>query len=259
MSDRTWSDPSWPPTPSTPPTSPAPAQSSTGTALTEPRPTNAGSNGAELDERAKALADRQKKRPGKTKTKAHFWTRWLHVYLSMFSFLILLFFGVTGITLNHPDWTFGSEPVIENLAGALPESVVADDGSIEFLLVSEFVRSEHSVRGDITDFGENQGAGTITYRAPAYRADLAFDATTLDYTLAVEQEGFVAAMNSLHQGRDAGSVWRWVIDISGAVLAIVGLSGLAIQLFMRKRRISGISLAVAGAVVAVIFIFFALG
>ena len=28
--------------------------------------------------------------------------RWLHIYLSMFSLAVVLFFSVTGITLNHP-------------------------------------------------------------------------------------------------------------------------------------------------------------
>src|SRR5271170_207649 len=33
--------------------------------------------------------------------------RWLHIYLSMFGLAAVLFFSVTGITLNHPDWAFG--------------------------------------------------------------------------------------------------------------------------------------------------------
>src|SRR5437763_15611769 len=33
--------------------------------------------------------------------------RWAHIYLSMFGLATILFFGVTGITLNHPDWFFG--------------------------------------------------------------------------------------------------------------------------------------------------------
>ena len=32
---------------------------------------------------------------------------WLHIYLSMFGLAAVLFFSVTGITLNHPDWVFG--------------------------------------------------------------------------------------------------------------------------------------------------------
>src|SRR5438105_10380286 len=34
--------------------------------------------------------------------------RWLHIYLSMFGLATVLFFSVTGITLNHPDWFFGA-------------------------------------------------------------------------------------------------------------------------------------------------------
>ena len=32
---------------------------------------------------------------------------WLHIYVSMFGLAAVLFFSVTGITLNHPDWFFG--------------------------------------------------------------------------------------------------------------------------------------------------------
>ena len=34
--------------------------------------------------------------------------RWLHIYVSLLGFTTLLFFAVTGITLNHPTW-FGIE------------------------------------------------------------------------------------------------------------------------------------------------------
>ena len=30
-------------------------------------------------------------------------TRWLHLYLSVVSFVLILFFAVTGLTLNHAD------------------------------------------------------------------------------------------------------------------------------------------------------------
>ncbi len=31
------------------------------------------------------------------------YSRWLHIYVSMTSFVIVFFFAVTGWTLNHPD------------------------------------------------------------------------------------------------------------------------------------------------------------
>src|SRR5436190_21141708 len=36
--------------------------------------------------------------------------RWLHIYVSLLGFTALIFFAITGITLNHPTW-FGIEAV----------------------------------------------------------------------------------------------------------------------------------------------------
>ena len=43
-------------------------------------------------------------------------SRWLHIYLSMASFAILLFFAVTGLTLNHGE-SFGASPRIAQIKG----------------------------------------------------------------------------------------------------------------------------------------------
>ena len=38
----------------------------------------------------------------------------------MISFVVILFFGLTGITLNHPNWTLGSHPSHSTDTGTLP-------------------------------------------------------------------------------------------------------------------------------------------
>ncbi len=193
------------------------------------------------------------------KRRSQFWLRWAHVYISMFSLLVMLFFGVTGITLNHPDWVFGGEAVETTVSGVLPaESLVAD--GVEFLAVSEFVRQRHDVGGEVVDFGiGDDGTGSISYRSPGYAADLFFDAGSGAYDLTVVEDGFVGTMNALHQGRDAGSMWRLIIDISGVLLVVIALTGLGIQLFMRKRRFSALTWSVVGAVATVAVIWLALG
>ena len=50
-----------------------------------------------------SVSSTEKRRPG-IKQKVAKAARWLHIYLSMVSFGIVLFFAVTGLTLNHPDW-----------------------------------------------------------------------------------------------------------------------------------------------------------
>ena len=37
------------------------------------------------------------------------YSRWLHVYGSMASFVVVFFFALTGLTLNHTEWFAGSE------------------------------------------------------------------------------------------------------------------------------------------------------
>jgi len=179
------------------------------------------------------------------------WTRWLHVYTSMIALLVVLFFGVTGVTLNHPEWTFGLEPTVSTFDGALPDGWVTEEGEVEFLVVSEYVRDAHHVGGEITDFGNDSTSGQIAYAGPGYNANLLFSMSDGAYELTVEEQGVIAVLNDLHKGRDTASPWSWVIDVSGALLVVISLTGLLIQLFMRKRRASAMIAVGLGALTTV--------
>lgn len=196
--------------------------------------------------------------PPKMSARLQRWMRWLHVYASMVAFIIILFFGVTGLLLNHPSWLGGEEFTTTNFEGRLPDTVRADDGDIEFLAVSEFARSEHSVAGEVTNFDVVNGEGSINYTGPSYGAVVRFDVNTLDYTVTVREEGFVNAMRDLHSGSDTGSFWSLAIDISAGFLVFVAVTGLGIQLFMRKRRRNALSWLAIGSALTVLFIWLTL-
>ena len=55
-----------------------------------------------------------------------FWgtVRWLHIYLSALGFLALLFFGVTGFTLNHPQWFYDEAEDVHELQGNLDPALL---------------------------------------------------------------------------------------------------------------------------------------
>ncbi len=182
------------------------------------------------------------------------WTRIFHVYTSMLALLVVLFFGLTGVTLNHPEWTFGFDPAAESFSGTLPDGWRNEDGSVQFLTVSEYVRSAHGVDGDVTDFGTDIGDGYLNYREPGYTADVFFDLETGEYRLNVEQQGWIGVMNELHKGRDTGSSWIWLIDISGVFLVVIAVTGLGLQLFLSKRRKAALLWALGGTVVTVLLI-----
>ncbi len=184
------------------------------------------------------------------------WSRWAHVYTSMTALLVVLFFAVTGLTLNHPSWTFGDDVDTMTYHGVLPFAATAPDAGVAFLSASEYVRATHGVKGRVDSFGELNGKATIAYRDPAYSAELFFDLHRGTYELTVQQQGWVAVMNDLHKGRDTASSWRWVIDVSAGLLVVVSLTGLVLQVSLRKRRRLALTTAgVATLVMAVLVVF----
>src|SRR5262249_8017023 len=79
-------------------------------------------------------------------------SRWLHIYLSMASFAILLFFAVTGLTLNHAE-RFGAQPHIAQMKGKVEINwVKAEDAAVDKLAIVEHLRQAHGVKGALSDF-----------------------------------------------------------------------------------------------------------
>jgi hypothetical protein len=51
--------------------------------------------------------------------------RWLHTYVSMLGFLALLFFAVTGLTLNHPEWFYDGQAEVREMQGRLEPELLS--------------------------------------------------------------------------------------------------------------------------------------
>ena len=181
------------------------------------------------------------------------WSRIVHAYTSMVALLLVLFFGLTGITLNHPEWTFGDSPTTTTKSGTFSFEV-APDGATDYLRVSEQLRSSYGISAPVSDYQTSGDQGSISYREPGYAADASFSTTTGEYHVTIEQQGFVGVMNDLHKGRDASSSWKWAIDVSGGLLVVIAASGLILQLFLKRRRRSAVVLAVVGGIVALVLV-----
>lgn len=224
-----------------------------------------------MDDRLAARLDAQRQRPtrpggagpnvstngGRPSARWQRLMRWTHVYVSMVAFVIIGFFGATGLLLNHPSWLGGEELVTTLEAGTLPSSVRTDDG-VEFLAVSEYLRSEHGVVGEVTNFDQIGDEGSINYTGPAYGASARFDVVTLDYSIRITEENLVNAMRDLHSGSDTNRVWNLAIDASAVLLLVVSVTGLGIQLLMRKRRASALGWLAVGSIVTTTLVWFTL-
>jgi len=102
--------------------------------------------------------------------------------------------------------------------------------------VAEYVRDHDGVRGSVADHQASDSEGTISFKGPGYAADLIFEIPSGEYRVLVEEQGLLGVLNDLHKGRDTGSKWKWLIDVSAIFLVAVAITGLGIQVFQRKRR-----------------------
>ena len=181
--------------------------------------------------------------------------RWLHVYLSMLGLIALLFFSVTGITVNHPDWFDSGKETIEEFSGKVPIDWIKLNGStadsdylagVEKLSVVEQFRKEHGIRGSVSEFSGDDYEIYVGFNGPAYTAFATINRETGDYLLTESTLGIVALVNDLHKGRDTGKAWSWVIDISALIMIIASLSGLYLLFGLNRRKSSGIKAALTG-------------
>lgn len=175
----------------------------------------------------------------------HSWLRWLHIYLSLFSLVAVLFFSVTGITLNHPEWTWGTKETHQDSRGTLPAGWRTPQGT-DWLRVADYLREKHGVHGRVTDRRDEGDEGSLSFRAPGYSADCFFDRRTGAYTLSVVGQGPLGVLNDLHRGRDAGAAWSRVVDLSGIFLTLVSLTGIGLFLYLKRLRPSGLAILAVG-------------
>lgn len=183
------------------------------------------------------------------------WSRWLHIYLSMFSFVIVLFFSVTGLTLNHLDW-FPEKEVLKEQEGKLRVDWVnvSDTAKIKKLEIVELFRKDYHVKGLVNDFRIDEREVSISFQGPGYTADVFIQREDGKFQLSTRELGTIAFLNDLHKGRDTGKAWAWVIDFSAIFMTIISLSGLILLLFLKKRRLNGIIWLVIGvAAVALLY------
>jgi uncharacterized protein len=180
--------------------------------------------------------------------------RWLHTYLSMFGLATLLFFSLTGITLNHPRLFFDGVATSVEAEGRVvadwvkAEGPAPDPGArIKKLEVVEYLRKEHGLRGAMASFTTEDDECVVTFKGPGYSADAFIRRNDGRYRLTEERRGVFAILNDLHKGRDTGPVWSAVIDISAALIALASLTGLLLLFYIKRRRAWGLLMALVGA------------
>lgn len=175
------------------------------------------------------------------------WSRVLHTYLSMVSFSILFFFAATGITLNHQD-TMNAEPKVTRFSGHLDAALVspAAGAPIDQARIVSQLRAAHGIKAHLSDFRVDDDQLSVSFKGPGYAADTFVDRRTAAYDITETRMGLVAIINDLHKGRDTGTVWAQVIDVSAVLMMLVSVTGLVLIFFLHKRLALGMWMLAIG-------------
>lgn len=181
--------------------------------------------------------------------------RWLHVYISTALFTLLIFFCVTGITLNHPQWAGKKPAVITELK--LPEKLIEKISTSEELPLNAI---QHYLE-DYTGLSKPRNIdvmpddGEITYDYPLPAGYVFITVFYEEETFEIEHKkgSFLALMNDLHKGRHSGIFWQAIIDISAVLILLFSLTGLFILLQSAKYRRHGLKILIAGSLSPVLF------
>lgn len=182
--------------------------------------------------------------------------RVVHLYSSMLMLMVMLFFTVTGITLNHQDW-FTDTPPSEMTETGLPESLHnqllpylpdendTDDASTDpidamtlAMPLIQWLREEHQVRGQEIrlDWDAEEHFLVIDIQQPGGYSLAEFDLNSGEVVLEKKNSGVIHILNDLHKGRHSGPVWQLFIDFSALVMLLFTLSGFWLLLPQKKRR-----------------------
>jgi uncharacterized protein len=158
----------------------------------------------------------------------------------MASYGIILFFAVTGLTLNHQD-RFNWQQKTNEFHGKIdPRWVKTTDGKdVAKPEIVQYLRRNHGIRAALADFRVDDSQCEVSFRGPGYEADAFIERETGAYQVTESRMGLVAVINDLHKARDTGRRWAAIIDISAALMICVSLSGFMLIFFLHKRRNSG--------------------
>ena len=174
------------------------------------------------------------------------WSRTIHIYLSIILFVTLVFFSVTGITLNHVE-LFTAEPEITEITvDVLPVLPLDELGRIApSPVLADFLSSEFDIDMAQVTLTQDDDFLFVDYRAPGSTVFIEIDLALAQAFGEKTDYGFIAILNDLHKARDTTVLWNWLLDISSVLLIVFSLAGFILLLpnNYRFKRVAAYSAA----------------
>ncbi len=181
-----------------------------------------------------------------------------HSYLSAFAFIGLMFFSATGFLLNHPDWMASkarerTSVVRLDMSSVAKAVKVDDDGRT----LGRLVMDNAPVTGAFSSAEIFEDEAMMRFTGVKGDTDVFLNLETGEAEIERAQSGVMSIIRDLHRGKEAGAVWRLLIDVIAIVT--LALSAIGFFLFFTMKFRLAASLKLTGASLALmvgLFVFF---
>lgn len=181
--------------------------------------------------------------------------RYVHGWLSAFAFITLLFFSVTGLLLNHPEW-FEPAKTEETTKLTLPASVLKSIEQQENPsdTILKYVRQQKNLVGRYQSSEVMDNEVMIRLESPAGATDIFVMADTGETEITQKPASTVSMLNDLHRGKNSGLGWSWLIDISAIIYIVLSLAGYILFLSIKTRLVTHLVLTAVSLAMIILLI-----
>ncbi len=180
-------------------------------------------------------------------------SRLIHVYVSMALLTLLLFFSVTGITLNHPEWFSENQADIEEIELTVDLKLINNPPlSLEQITkVVEVVEQELTISLSNAVIESTRDELFFSIKKAGENTAITLDLASGELFFERTDYGLWALLNDLHKGRNTSTFWGWVIDITSVLCIVFAISGFILA--MPQRRFNRTLTLSLGVTIAIIF------
>ncbi len=181
--------------------------------------------------------------------------RYVHGWLSAFAFLILIFFALTGLFLNNPSWfepAKDENTVTVTMSPELISKAKAQENPSTDIL--NFVRTKQPVVGRFQSSEVMDNEVMIRLESPAGSTDVWAMLDTGEIEVTTKPASTVSLINDLHRGKNSGTAWSWLIDISAIVILFLSIAGFILFLSIKSRLLTHLLLTATSLAVLILLI-----
>ena len=179
-------------------------------------------------------------------------SRFIHVYVSMALLTLMIFFSITGITLNHPEWFADNKAEVVEVDFITPAELLTQKNEGKLL---NFLLKANHLNGNRLTIEREEDELFITDKGPGAYLSLTIDLSSGEAYREATNYGYWALLNDLHKGRNSGDFWRFIIDLSAVLMIVFSLTGFVLALAQRRiNRTVAVSIISSLFVMSIYFI-----